>query len=114
FTNDDSVLGFMKGRSDYDEGKIRAVLHSMGFIGNDLKKNVRDLSGGEAIRLVLCQLYLGRYNILILDEPTNYLDVFCIDALEQFIQGYDGTVILVSHDKTFIERVSDDLYLLMH
>src|SRR5699024_12778333 len=55
FTNDDSVLGFMKGRSDYDEGKIRAVLHSMGFIGNDLKKNVRDLSGGEAIRLVLCQ-----------------------------------------------------------
>src|SRR5699024_915256 len=58
FTNDDSVLGFMKGRSDYDEGKIRAVLHSMGFIGNDLKKNVRDLSGGEAIRLVLCQLFL--------------------------------------------------------
>src|SRR5699024_2269747 len=112
FTNDDSVLGFMKGRSDYDEGKIRAVLHSMGFIGNDLKKNVRDLSGGEAVRLVLCQLFLGRYNIVILDEPTTFLDVFCIEALEQIIQGYDGTVLLVSHDKTFIERVADDVYVL--
>lgn len=112
FTNDDSVLDFMKGRSDYDEGKIRAVLHSMGFIGNDLKKNVRDLSGGEAIRLVLCQLFLGRYNILILDEPTNFLDVFCIEALEQFIQGYDGTVLLVSHDQTFVGRVADDVYVL--
>src|SRR5699024_2908532 len=112
FTNNDSVLGFMKDRSDYDEGKIRAVLHSMDFKGNDLQKNVRDLSGGESIRLVLCQLFLGRYNVLILDEPTNFLDVFCIEALEQFIQEYDGTVLLVSHDRTFIEQVADDVYVL--
>src|SRR5699024_7979583 len=76
FTEDESVIGFMKDRSDYEEGKIRAVLHSMDFTSNDLNKSVRDLSGGEAIRLVLCQLFLGRFNILILDEPTNFLDVF--------------------------------------
>src|SRR5699024_8363752 len=51
FAKDESVLEFMKGRSDYTESKIRSVLHSMDFKGNDLKKNVRDLSGGEAIRL---------------------------------------------------------------
>src|SRR5690625_7120989 len=72
FTEDESVLGFMKDTSDYEEGKIRAVLHSMDFTRNDLNKSVRDLSGGEAIRLVLCQLFLGRFNILILDEPTNF------------------------------------------
>ncbi len=84
----------------------------MDFKGNDLKKNIRDLSGGEAIRFVLCQLFLGRYNVLVLDEPTNFLDVFCIEALEQFLQGYEGTVLLVSHDKIFIERVADDVYVL--
>ena len=95
FTKDETVLEFMKARSDFDESKIRSVLHSMNITGNDLKKNVRNLSGGESIRLVLCQLFLGRYNILILDEPTNFLDVFCIEALEQFLKGYEGTVLFV-------------------
>jgi macrolide transport system ATP-binding/permease protein len=111
-TKNESVLGFMKDRSDYDERKIRSVLHSMSFTGNDLKKNVRNLSGGEAIRLVLCQLFLGRYNVLVLDEPTNFLDVFCIEALERFLKAYEGTVLLVSHDRTFIERVADCVYVI--
>ncbi|WP_461611843.1 Msr family ABC-F type ribosomal protection protein [Cytobacillus kochii] len=110
FLKDESVLGFMKERSNYDESMIRSVLHSMNFGGNDIKKNVRDLSGGEAIRLVLCQLFLGRYNILVLDEPTNFLDVFCIEALERFLKGYEGTVLLVSHDRTFVDRVADYVY----
>ncbi|MGG0717288.1 Msr family ABC-F type ribosomal protection protein [Robertmurraya massiliosenegalensis] len=110
FTKDEEVLAYMKDRSDYDERKIRSVLHSMNFSGNDLKKNVRDLSGGEAIRLILCQLFLGKYNILILDEPTNFLDVFCIEALERFMKGYEGTILLVSHDRTFVERVADYEY----
>ncbi|MEC1773695.1 Msr family ABC-F type ribosomal protection protein [Schinkia azotoformans] len=112
FTKDETVLDFMKDRSDFSESKIRSVLHSMGFTGNDLNKNVRNLSGGEAIRLVLCQLFLGRYNVLILDEPTNFLDVFCIEALERFLKGYDGTILLVSHDKTFINRVADCIYVI--
>ncbi|MGQ7277383.1 Msr family ABC-F type ribosomal protection protein [Brevibacillus thermoruber] len=114
FEKEETVLAYMKQRSDYEEGRIRAVLHAMNFTGNDLRKNVRDLSGGEAIRLVLCQLFLGRYNVLVLDEPTNFLDVFCIEALERFIKGYEGTVLLVSHDRRFVERVADHIYVIEH
>ncbi|WP_081168799.1 ABC-F type ribosomal protection protein Msr(I) [Lactococcus garvieae] len=112
FKTDETVMDFMKNRSDYGESKIRSVLYAMSFTGNDLKKSVQKLSGGEATRLVLCQLFLGRYNILILDEPTNFLDVFCIEALETFLKGYEGTVILISHDKTFLDRVADSEYVL--
>src|SRR5699024_2603348 len=112
FTDDESVHGCMKDRSDYEEGKIRAGLHSMHFTRKDLNNRVRDLSGGVAIRLVLCQLFLGRFNILILDETTNFLNVFSIEALEQLLEGYEGTVLLVSHDKTLIERVADYVYVL--
>jgi macrolide transport system ATP-binding/permease protein len=112
FEKDETVMAYMKERSDYDESKIRAVLHAMNFTGNDLRKYVRELSGGEAIRLVLCQLFLGRYNVLVLDEPTNFLDVFCIEALERFLKGYEGTVILVSHDRMFIDRIADYIYVI--
>jgi len=112
FTKDETVLDYMKDRSDYKESKIRSVLHAMSFTGNDLKKNVRHISGGEAIRLVLCQLFLGRYNVLVLDEPTNFLDVFCIEALERFLEGYEGTVLLVSHDRIFVDRVADHKYVI--
>lgn len=76
FSKEETVLNFIKNRSDYNESKIRAVLHAMNFTGNDIKKNVLNLSGGEATRLVLCQLFLGRYNVLLLDEPTNFLGFF--------------------------------------
>src|SRR5699024_2182011 len=62
FTGDQSILKYMKEKSDEHESKIRSVLHKMDFKDTDLIKNVRNLSGGEAIRLVLCQLFLGRYN----------------------------------------------------
>src|SRR5699024_12378385 len=94
------------------EGNKWALLHSIELTSNDVNKSVRDLSGGEAIRLVHCQLFLVRINILILDEPNNFLDVFSIEALEQLLEGYEGTVLLVSHDKTFIERVADYVYVL--
>ena len=110
FERDETVIAYMKNRSDHNESKIRAALNAMNFNGNAIKKNVRDLSGGEAIRLVLCQLFLGRYNVLVLDEPTNFLDIYCIEALESFLEGYDGTVLLVSHDRNFIERTADRIY----
>lgn len=112
FKKDKTVLDYMKENSDYDESKIRACLHAMNFTGNDIRKKVTNLSGGEAIRLVLCQLFLGRYNILVLDEPTNFLDVFCIEALEKFLTAYEGTVLLVSHDRTFVDRVADHIYVI--
>ncbi|MCU9602125.1 Msr family ABC-F type ribosomal protection protein [Pallidibacillus thermolactis] len=110
FSKEETVFEFVKNRSDYNESKIRAVLHAMNFTGNDIKKNVQNLSGGEATRLVLCQLFLGRYNVLVLDEPTNFLDIFCMEALEQFLHGYEGTVLLVSHDRTFVGTVADSVY----
>ena len=107
FTTDETVLQFLKKRSDYEEGFLRSVLHSMLFVGTDIQKKVTSISGGEAIRLELCKLFLGRYNILLLDEPTNFLDIRAIEALERFMTSYDGTIVFVSHDRKFIENVAD-------
>jgi len=107
FKSEETVLQFLKNRSDYDEGFLRSVLSSMQFVGTDIQKGVKSLSGGEAIRLELCYLFLGNYNILLLDEPTNFLDIQALEALEQFITAYEGTIIFVSHDKNFIENVAD-------
>src|SRR5690606_15306680 len=110
FTSEETVIDFLKIRSDYEEGFLRSVLHSMQFIGTDIQKKVTTLSGGEAIRLQLCQLFLGEYNILLLDEPTNFLDIHATEALEKFIHGYKGTIIFVSHDQTFIQNTADLVY----
>lgn len=110
FSKGETVFNYVKSRSDYDESKIRSILHAMNFNGNDLKKDVRHLSSGEATRLVLCQLFLGRYNVLILDEPTNFLDVYCLEALEKFINSYEGTIFLVSHDRMFVDHVADIIF----
>lgn len=107
FPNDETVLEFAKKRSQYDEGSLRSVLHAMQFVGTDIQKSVRSLSGGEAIRLQLCQLFLGEYNILLLDEPNNFLDLHAIQALETFISAYKGTIIFVTHDQAFIKNVAD-------
>ena len=110
FTKDETVYDFVKKRSDHEEGFLRSVLHAMQFVGTDLQKRVKSLSGGEAIRLQLCQLFLGEYNILLLDEPNNFLDLQAIKALEQFIKGYEGTIIFVSHDQAFTNNVADIQY----
>lgn len=107
FNTDEGVMDFVKNRSAYNEAFLRSVLHAMQFIGTDLQKSVKELSGGEAIRLQLCLLFLGEYNILLLDEPTNFLDIHAILALETFMAGYEGTILFVSHDRQFIENVAD-------
>ncbi|WP_318614629.1 Msr family ABC-F type ribosomal protection protein [Sporosarcina sp. YIM B06819] len=110
FTTAETVLQFVRNRSDYDEGLLRSVLHAMQFVGTDTQKSVKSLSGGEAIRLQLCQLFLGNYNILLLDEPTNFLDIHALEALEKFMAAYVGTIVFVSHDQTFINHVADLQY----
>jgi macrolide transport system ATP-binding/permease protein len=97
----------LKNRSQYNEGFLRTVLTKMQFVGTDLQKYVKELSGGESVRLQLCQLFLGEYNILLLDAPTNFLDIQALEALELFMKGYNGTILFVSHDRAFIENVSD-------
>ncbi|MEO4053137.1 ribosomal protection-like ABC-F family protein [Solibacillus sp. CAU 1738] len=110
FTKDQSILDFVKAQSDYNESFLRNILAAMHFTQNDLIKNVQHLSGGEAMRLQLCLLFVGDYNVLLLDEPTNFFDITLIGALERFIHGYSGTVIIVSHDEAFLKETVTTRY----
>lgn len=102
-----------KNYPDLNQTKIRSVLAAFMFTGDDVFKQVKDLSGGEKGRLSLAKLMLSGANFLILDEPTNHLDIFGKEVLEDALADYDGTVLFVSHDRYFIERTAEriwDLY----
>ncbi len=88
------------------ELEIRNTLALFRFIGEDVYKSVGDLSGGERARLTLSKLILSDMNLLILDEPTNHLDIDSREALEVALSGFDGTVITVSHDRYFIDKLA--------
>ncbi|MET0771386.1 MAG: ABC-F family ATP-binding cassette domain-containing protein, partial [Solirubrobacteraceae bacterium] len=83
-----------------------------GFRGERARTLVRDLSGGERRRLQLMRLLMGEPNVLLLDEPTNDLDIETLTALEDLLDGWPGTLVVVSHDRYFVERVCDDVYAL--
>lgn len=88
------------------EQKIRATLAAFNFRGDDIYKKVSMLSGGERARLTLSKLILSKMNFLVLDEPTNHLDVDSREALESALEGFDGTILCVSHDRYFIEKLA--------
>jgi ATPase subunit of ABC transporter with duplicated ATPase domains len=88
-------------------GFVRGNLGMVLFSGDDVKKTVGSLSGGEAARLVFCKLSVTKPNILILDEPTNHLDLEAIEALVEGLRDYDGTLIFVSHDRWFVSQLAD-------
>jgi ATP-binding cassette subfamily F protein 3 len=90
--------------------KIRDILGAFMFSGETIDKKVQVLSGGERARLAIAQLLLKPYNLLILDEPTNHLDMASKDILKEAIQNFDGTVILVSHDRYFLENLPNKVY----
>ena len=89
-----------------DRGFVRAQLGLMLFSGDESEKRLNALSGGEAARLVFARLSLQQPNVLLLDEPTNHLDLESIEALVEALQSYDGTLILVSHDRWFVSRLA--------
>ncbi|HDU1136280.1 TPA: ABC-F type ribosomal protection protein [Listeria monocytogenes] len=90
----------------------REVLGSMHFKESDLHKEVRMLSGGERVKLLLSMLLVSDANFLILDEPTNYLDIYAMEALETLIKQFAGTVLFVSHDRTFVNHVAEQLLVI--
>jgi ATPase subunit of ABC transporter with duplicated ATPase domains len=87
-------------------GFVRGELGRVLFSGEEAEKRLGDLSGGEAARLVFCRLAIERPNVLVLDEPTNHLDLEAIEALVEALQGFEGTLIFVSHDRWFVSRLA--------
>ena len=90
--------------------KLRDILAAFLFKGEDIDKKVAVLSGGERARLAMAKLILKPYNLLALDEPTNHMDIRSKDILKQALKSYDGTLLIVSHDRDFLDGLVDKLY----
>jgi ATP-binding cassette subfamily F protein 3 len=102
-TIDDEAVGEIRKN-------VRTILGSFLFGGDDIDKKVKVLSGGEKARLAFCKLLLQPYNFLVLDEPTNHLDLASKEVLKQALQKYDGTMLVVSHDRDFLNGLTDIVY----
>ncbi|MCR5134612.1 MAG: ABC-F family ATP-binding cassette domain-containing protein [Clostridiales bacterium] len=97
-----------KGGYTY-KSEIRGILSSMAFLDDKYDQKITDLSGGEKTRLALALLLLKKPEILILDEPTNHLDIGTLSWLEQYLGAYRGTILVVSHDRYFLDRICDHI-----
>ena len=94
---------------EYDRTQIRTTLGSFLFSADDVFKTVDVLSGGEKVRLSLAKLMLQQGNLLILDEPTNHLDILGKEALEEALTDYEGTILLVTHDRYFMQKIATSI-----
>jgi ATP-binding cassette subfamily F protein 3 len=92
-----------------DNGTLRGFLAKFLFMGEDVFKPVSALSGGEKGRLALAKLIYSQKNVLVLDEPTNHLDIPSRESLENALDEYDGTIIVVSHDRFFLDKIADQM-----
>ena len=94
----------------FTEEHTRSMLGGMLFHGDDMFKRIGELSGGQKARLVLLKLVLDGANCLVLDEPTNHLDIMARETVEAALAAFDGTVLLVSHDRYFVNEVADSIW----
>ena len=107
FDPEQTVLdNFWEAYPDYLREEVRSALGGFLFSGEEVEKKMGQLSGGEKVRLALCKMLQTRPNLLILDEPTNHMDIVGKNALEKMLNEYEGTVLFVSHDRYFISRVA--------
>ena len=107
------ALEEVRGRAVVSDGReltAGVLAERFGFRGDKGRTLVRDLSGGERRRLQLMRLLMGEPNVLVLDEPTNDLDIDTLTALEDLLDSWPGTLVVVSHDRYFVERVCDNVY----
>jgi ATP-binding cassette, subfamily F, member 3 len=95
--------------SSATSGELRSFLAKFLFTGDDVYKHVRDLSGGEKGRLALAKLIYSSVNVLVLDEPTNHLDIPSREALEEALEAYPGTIVTISHDRYFLDKVASQI-----
>jgi ATP-binding cassette subfamily F protein 3 len=110
YSSDDTVLGdFLREFPTLTDFEARSALGAFLFSGEDVFKTVNMLSGGERVRLALCKIFKRRPNFLIMDEPTNHMDIVGKETLEDILKQFEGTVIFVSHDRYFIKEISDSL-----
>lgn len=105
-----TLLDYFSGKYDISYGEARSELAKIMFTGDDVYKSISSLSGGEKTRLRLLTLMYEKFNVLILDEPTNHLDIESREALEADLIKYEGTIIFVSHDRYFIEKVATRIF----
>ncbi len=111
FDDNITVLQTLEDAADENSRtKVRDILGAFLFKGEDVDKKVKVLSGGERGRLSLAKLLLRPHNVLILDEPTNHLDINSKEVLKEALKSYTGTLILVSHDRDFLQGLSDTVY----
>ena len=108
--NDNTVLKeFREYLPDLTEPECRRALGSFLFKGDDVHKTIDVLSGGEKVRLTLCKIFYNKPNLLILDEPTNHMDILGKEHLENILSEYEGTIIFVSHDRYFVRKIAKSL-----
>ncbi|MCC5437470.1 Msr family ABC-F type ribosomal protection protein [Clostridium botulinum] len=110
YNSNQEIMEFMQEDCDYNISEIRSVLASMGFVQNDIGKRLSVLSGGEIIKLLLAKMLMGKYNILLMDEPSNFLDIPSLEALEVLMKEYAGTIVFITHDKRLLDNVADMIY----
>ncbi len=103
------IWQLMRGQPDYE---VRKYIGRFGFPGDDVFKPVPSLSGGERTKLALAKLILSKPNVLVMDEPTNNLDIWSIESLEEVLKEYEGCIILVSHDREFVQNVCDHFLMI--
>lgn len=92
------------------ESEIKGVLKGLGFLNEDMEKKVNNLSGGQKSRLALAELLLQKPDLLLLDEPTNHLDIGAISWLEKFLNEYEGSALIISHDRYFLDNVVNRIF----